>query len=101
MTVLLPIIPNRLWKSGAETDETMHITVKCFAEARDVLARDEFCMDVPEGTTVEVVAEEIRRLSSQLADMPFVLSLNMEYPPEGTLVKDGDELAIIPPVSGW
>ena len=78
----------------------MHVTVKCFAGARDALARDEFQMDVPEGTTVEVVAEEIRRLSSQLAEMPFMLALNMEYPPEGTLVKEGDELAVIPPVSG-
>ncbi len=86
--------------NSQETAETMNITVKCFAEARDVLARDEFVMVVPEGTTVEVVAEEIRKLSEQLAQMPFMLAVNMEYPPEGTLVKEGDELAIIPPVSG-
>ncbi|WP_294344751.1 MoaD/ThiS family protein [Prosthecochloris sp.] len=79
---------------------TMDITVKCFAAARDVLARDEFHMDIPEGTTIEVVEREIRKLSTQLAEMPFMLALNMAYPAEGTLVKEGDELAIIPPVSG-
>ena len=78
----------------------MDITVKCFAAARDTLARDEFHIKVSEGTTIEVVEQEIRKLSSQLAEMPFMLALNMEYPAEGTLVKEGDELAIIPPVSG-
>ena len=79
--------------------KTIAITVKCFASAREVLARDEFHMDVPEGSTIEVVEQEIRKLSSQLAEMPFMLALNMEYPAEGTLVRKGDELAIIPPVS--
>ena len=80
--------------------KTIRLTVKCFASAREVLARDEFHMDIPEGTTIEVVEREIRKLSSQLAEMPFMLALNMVYPEEGSLVKEGDELAIIPPVSG-
>ena len=78
----------------------MKITVQCFADARDVLARDAFDLEVPDGTTIEVVEQEIRKLSSQLAEMPFMLALNQEYPAKGTLVKEGDELAIIPPVSG-
>ena len=78
----------------------MEITVKCFAAVREILACDDFHMEIPEGTTVEVVEREIRRLSDQLAEMPFMLALNMEYPAEGTLVKKDDELAIIPPVSG-
>lgn len=80
--------------------KTIRLTVKCFASAREALARDEFHMDIPEGTTIEVVEREIRKLSSQLAEMPFMLALNMAYPEEGTFVKEGDELAIIPPVSG-
>ncbi len=76
------------------------VTVKCFAIARDVLACDEFHLSLPEGATIEVAEHEIRRLSSQLAEMPFMLAQNMEYPEPGAVVKDGDELAIIPPVSG-
>jgi len=80
--------------------KTITVTVKCFSSVRELLARDEFQMDIPEGSTIEVVEQEVRKLSSQLTKMPFMLALNMEYPEEGTLVKEGDELAIIPPVSG-
>jgi len=80
--------------------KTITVTVKCFSSAREVLAREEFQMDIPEGSTMEVVEQEVRKLSPQLTEMPFMLALNMEYPEEGTLVKEGDELAIIPPVSG-
>ncbi len=76
------------------------VTVKCFSSAREVLSREEFQMDIPEGSSIEVVEQEVRKLSPQLTEMPFMLALNMEYPEEGTLVKEGDELAIIPPVSG-
>ncbi len=76
------------------------ITVTCFALAREVLARNEFSLDVPEGTTVEVLEQDIRRLSPELAEMPFMLVLNKKYPAEGAIVHEGDELAIIPPVGG-
>ncbi len=78
----------------------MNITVTCFASAREILARNEFSLDVPEGTTIEVLERDIRRLSPELAEMPFMLALNQEYPVEGTIVREGDEVAIIPPVSG-
>ncbi len=78
----------------------MKITVKCFASARDILACDEFLMEVPEGSTVELVERRIREMSPMLTSLPFMLALNMAYPEEGVIVSDGDELAIIPPVSG-
>jgi len=78
----------------------MQITVKCFASARDILACDEFLMEISEGTTVEVVERRIREKSPMLASLPFMLALNMAYPEEGAIVREGDELAVIPPVSG-
>ncbi len=81
-------------------EKTMEITVQCFASARDILARREFTMSVAEGTTVGMLEKEIRAMSSQLAALPFMLALNMTYPRRETVVKAGDEVAIIPPVSG-
>ncbi len=78
----------------------MRITVRCFAAAREILACDRFEIELPEGSTVEVAERRIRDISSRLAELPFMLALNMAYPDEGTLVREGDELAVIPPVSG-
>ncbi|ARM31644.1 MoaD/ThiS family protein [Prosthecochloris sp. HL-130-GSB] len=78
----------------------MEITVKCFASAREILARSEFSMEIEEGMTIEALERRIRSLSSQLAEMPFMLAVNMEYPEPGTVIRPGDEVAIIPPVSG-
>ncbi|HED30888.1 MAG TPA: MoaD/ThiS family protein [Prosthecochloris aestuarii] len=78
----------------------MEITVKCFTSAREILARSEFSMEIEEGMTIEVLERRIRSLSSQLAEMPFMLAVNMEYPEPGTVIRPGDEVAIIPPVSG-
>lgn len=74
--------------------------MKCFASAREVLGRSEFRMTVDDGTTIELLDRQIRALSSQLDEMPFMLALNKQYPERGTVVKEGDEVAIIPPVSG-
>jgi len=57
-------------------------------------------MEIEEGMTIEVLERRIRSLSSQLAEMPFMLAVNMEYPEPGTVIRPGDEVAIIPPVSG-
>ncbi|RDD29351.1 molybdopterin synthase sulfur carrier subunit [Prosthecochloris sp. ZM] len=79
---------------------TMDITVQCFASAREILARRSFQMTVAEGTTIGMLEKEIRSMSSQLAELPFMLALNMSYPSRETVVREGDEVAIIPPVSG-
>ena len=74
--------------------------MKCFASARALLKRSELVLTLSEGATVDDVEREIRALSAELEAMPFMLAHNKAYPKAGTPVREGDELAIIPPVSG-
>lgn len=74
--------------------------MKCFASARALLKRSELVLTLAEGASVDDAEREIRALSSELATMPFMLAHNKAYPEAGTPIHEGDELAIIPPVSG-
>lgn len=80
----------------------MNITVRFFAMFREQLGTGERAIEIPEGTTArqgfEVAltdAPALRRLANSV-----MLMVNQEYVNGEHVLKDGDELAIIPPVSG-
>ncbi|MDQ4044608.1 MAG: molybdopterin converting factor subunit 1 [Chloroflexota bacterium] len=80
----------------------MNITVRFFAMFREQLGTGEKTIDIPEGSTVHEGFE------TALADAPalqgladsVMLMVNQEYADLDHVLQDGDELAIIPPVSG-
>ena len=80
----------------------MDVRVRFFAWLRDAAGCDECWLTLQPGTKaleakVALVAR-YERLSG-LIDTTR-LALNQEYRPWETLLHDGDELALIPPVSG-
>lgn len=76
----------------------MAITAKFFASLRESLQMDENNVQVPEANTVA----DVWRLATEGAEMPpnTLMAVNMEYVKEDHQVKDGDEVAFFPPVSG-
>ena len=80
----------------------MTIAVKLFALLRDRAGVAETSLDVPPGTTVadavHLVAERYPATSPMLPRS--AVAVNREYVDRSTALRDGDELALIPPVSG-
>ena len=73
-----------------------------FAAYRERVGRSETTLDMPEGATVGVLAEEMVRMYPGLIGdaARLVVAVNQEYRDHLYTLRDGDEVALIPPVSG-
>jgi len=81
----------------------MRVTVLLFAMLRQRAGTPSLKLDLPDGATA---AEALAALSSRdelgelIGRLPLRVAVNREYVPESTPLSSGDELAVIPPVSG-
>jgi MoaE-MoaD fusion protein len=75
----------------------MEVTVRLFAMLRERAGAGEVTLELPEGARVEDVLE---RLGEMAEGLPLVMAVNREYAPADRVLDPGDELALIPPVSG-
>ncbi len=82
----------------------MMVTVKYFASLKQMAGKEEDQFNVDEGTTLEQLSALIGQSVPQLGDMvrekKVLISLNYDVVPLDTVVKDGDEIALLPPFSG-
>jgi MoaE-MoaD fusion protein len=79
------------------------VTVRLFAMLRERAGRDAFELELADGATVADALEALRDrdgLGEMLERMPVLTAVNLEYAASETLLTTGDELALIPPVSG-
>lgn len=80
----------------------MRITVKFFAILKDRAGTDQTALDIAGGSTVESALETLKGCYPGIAkDLPrTAIAVNRNYVKGVTVLRDGDELALIPPVSG-
>ncbi len=81
----------------------MEVELRLFAVLRERAGRERLALELPEPATVaDALAAAGREpgLTEILAAMPVRVALNREYVGEDAAVQAGDELALIPPVSG-
>jgi MoaE-MoaD fusion protein len=82
----------------------MVLQVRLFAVLRERAGRDSLEIEVAEGATVadalRTLAAESEPLAAALEAMPVVMAVNRSYVGEEAALSAGDELALIPPVSG-
>ncbi|NIP99075.1 MAG: MoaD family protein [Nitrospinaceae bacterium] len=80
------------------------VTVKYFANLKQMAGKDQDEFEIAEGTTLEQLSERIGQAVPQLGDMvrekKVMISINYDVVPLDTVVQDGDEIALLPPFSG-
>ena len=75
----------------------MRITVRLFAQLRERAGRRELELDLPDDARVR---DALAAVGDLAAGVPLVMAVNREYADESAPLAAGDELALIPPVSG-
>ncbi len=83
--------------------EEMRVQIRLFAMLRERVGESSLELGLPAGATVEdaltaLAADE--RLGGLLERLPVRLAVNRDYAAQDTVLHGGDELALIPPVSG-
>jgi MoaE-MoaD fusion protein len=81
----------------------MTVTVRLFAILRERAGSDSVEIDLPEGATVEDAFARLAvapGLGELVERMPLRMAVNREYASPATPIFAGDELALIPPISG-
>ncbi len=75
----------------------MRISVRLFAGLRERAGAPELTLELPDGACVHDALERLRDLTG---DIPVVMAVNQEYASAAQPLSPGDEVALIPPVSG-
>ncbi len=80
------------------------VTIKLFAIYREKANTDRVELDIKQGMKVkdllEAVKERIPSIKELVIEGKGMLAVNQEVAKPDTIVNDGDEVALIPPVSG-
>lgn len=75
----------------------MVVHVRLFAALRERAGRDQLELELPDGARV---CDALAAVDELARDLPLVLAVNREYAAADQTLHPGDELALIPPVSG-
>jgi molybdopterin synthase sulfur carrier subunit len=78
------------------------ITVKLFAAYQEAYSLPELVLELPQGATVATVGDRLRAEHPELQQWQDVTryGVNLEFVTPHTVLQDGDEVVLIPPVSG-
>jgi molybdopterin synthase catalytic subunit len=75
----------------------MLVRVRLFAGLRERAGAEEIGLELPEGASV---GDALERFGELTDGVPVVMAVNQEYADRSVALHAGDELALIPPVSG-
>jgi molybdopterin synthase catalytic subunit/molybdopterin converting factor small subunit len=80
----------------------MRVTVLFFGVLKEMLSSESQTLDLPAGSTVDAILEHYRDLLPQQPKLwsTLAIAVNQSYAVKGCLLRDGDEVALLPPVSG-
>lgn len=79
----------------------MKITLLAFGIVKDIFKSSSVEIELPEGATTADLKATIHSLYPAMQQLvTYMVAVNNEYSPEDMVIHEGDEIAIVPPVSG-
>ena len=80
----------------------MQIKVKFFAILRERVGKSELLQEIPEGSTIKDLWRELQNEYRALSpiDIKLLYAVNSDYVDANYVLRDGDEVVFVPPVSG-
>ncbi len=79
----------------------MTLEILTFGIARDIIGSSVLTVEMTEGATSDDLKRHILALFPRfIALSSLMIAVNAEYGNETTVLREGDEIALIPPVSG-
>ena len=77
------------------------VKVRLFSHLRYIIEKEELILHLDKGTMTDDLENKIRKMGGEkIEKIPFRMALNMEFFAGSVELKDGDEIAFIPPVQG-
>ena len=77
------------------------IKIKCFSQVRYAMGKDEIIIDIEDrSTTSDLESFIIEKVEGKLDNISLRMAVNQKYVQGSIELKDGDEVAFIPPVQG-
>jgi len=80
----------------------LKVNILYFSSIKDRLKKSGETLEIKEGTTVSELINLLKEKYPQISQLlnSVMVAVNEEYAEENTPLKDGDTVALIPPVSG-
>jgi molybdopterin converting factor subunit 1 len=81
---------------------TIHVNVLYFAGAKEATGVRMESMELPKNTVVKELLSNLSMMHPKIRDMLNIIqiSVNYEVVDKGTILNEGDEVGILPPISG-
>lgn len=78
------------------------VTVKLFAAYQEAYGQPELALELPEGTTIADVCDRLLAEHPELEQWRDLtrFGVNLQFVEPDTVLRSGDEVVLIPPVSG-
>ena len=89
-------------KKSPTGDDITKIKVKFFASYKEAVGTDELDLDMEDEPNVSQLLEAVKAIHPAIGELlePLIVSVNKEYAAFDKVLKDGDGVALLPPVSG-
>ena len=84
------------------SESTIRVTVKLFAAYQEAYGVPELQLELPQGMTVMQMCDRILTERPELENLRNItrFGVNLQFAEPNTVLQDGDEVVLIPPVSG-